>query len=75
MVTLAVPAAIAPQSLSSDAATTVVKEMTRLVRENYVFADKVDGIVATIDKHLADGRYACPTRNSLRPASQRTCRR
>ena len=58
LVTLAVPAAVAQQPLSSDAATAVVKEATRLVRENYVFADKVDGIVTRIEKQLADGRYA-----------------
>ena len=58
LVTLAVPMAVAQQPLSSDAATAVVKEATRLVRENYVFADKVDGIVTRIEKQLADGRYA-----------------
>ena len=58
LVTLAVPTAVAQQPLSSDAATAVVKETNRLVRENYVFADRVDAIVARIDTHLADGRYA-----------------
>ena len=48
----------AQPSLSSDTAASVVKEMARLVRENYVFADKADGIVAKLEKQLADGRYA-----------------
>ena len=34
------------------------RKWSRLVRENYVFADKVDGIVASLEKKLADGRYA-----------------
>ena len=57
LITAAVPGILTQQSLSSDAPASVVKEMVRLVRENYVFADKVDGIVASLEKKLADGRY------------------
>lgn len=58
LITAAVPAITTQQSLSSDAATAVVKETSRLVRENYVFADKADGIVSKLENQLADGRYA-----------------
>jgi hypothetical protein len=57
LVTLAVPG-VTQQGLSTEGATAVVRETSRLVRENYVFADKVDGIVARLDKELANGRYA-----------------
>ena len=58
LVTATVPAIATQQSLSSDAPAAVVKETVRLVRENYVFADKAEGIVSKLEKQLADGRYA-----------------
>ena len=57
LVTLIVPVR-AEQPLAPEAAPAVVKETIRLVRQNYVFADKADGIVAKLEKGLGDGRYA-----------------
>ena len=58
LITVTVPGIVTQQTLSGDAPASVVKETVRLVRENYVFGEKVDGIVATLEKQLADGRYA-----------------
>ena len=55
---LAGPAIITGGQLSGEAASAVVKETARLVRQNYVFADKADAIVKQLEKGLADGRYA-----------------
>ena len=58
LITAAVPGIATQQTLSDDAPASVVRETVRLVRENYVFAEKVDGIVAKLEKQLAEGRYA-----------------
>jgi len=58
VITALVPAIATQPALSSEAPASVVKETVRLVRENYVFAEKVDGIVARLEKQLAEGRYA-----------------
>ena len=56
-VTLVLPG-ITQQALSPEAPAAVVKETIRLVKQNYVFADKADAIVARLEQGLADGRYA-----------------
>lgn len=57
LVTLTVPATAAQQSLSGEAAAAVVKETIRLVRQNYVFAAKVDPIAVKLEQQLTAGRY------------------
>ena len=52
------PVMFTQPALSSEAATALVKETIRLVRQNYVFAYKADPIVAKLDKELAAGRYS-----------------
>jgi TolA-binding protein len=58
LITVSVPPTPVQQPLSTDAASAVVKETVRLVRQNYVFSDKADGVVQSIEQHLAARRYS-----------------
>ena len=58
LIAAAAPAAVAAGQVSGDTASALVKETIRLVRQNYVFAEKADAITGHLEKQLAAGRYA-----------------
>lgn len=66
----AAPAAAAKQVLPSAAAADIVRDVVRVVRNNYVHPDRVDTIVARLQAGLGSGRYA--TRNPVELSERMT---
>lgn len=52
------PAVAAPQALPSTAPAEVVRDLIKVVRENYVFTEKAPAVIQRLEEGLASGRYA-----------------
>lgn len=52
------PQAAASQPLPSSAAADIVRDVIKVVRENYVFPERADAIVHRLEASLASGRYS-----------------
>ena len=54
----AVQASVAPMPLPSGAAADIVRDVTAVLRKEYVFPDRADAVVQRLQASLASGRYA-----------------